>query len=158
MKDIDQVAEDIFAIVKKNKAVPYNELYKIEDTNRVTVEAAWNLLISEYKLVRSRQQILSLSKDGKIHKSVYQYLKSLKPKKFTAYQKFLLILTSLFGFFGIGSWLYNTYSESNHKILEENYNSLKLQYDDVVLKYDSLEVKTKQLQEQILNDTLQNKN
>ncbi|MBO0324378.1 hypothetical protein J0X14_18870 [Muricauda sp. CAU 1633] len=108
-------------MIKQNKSVPYEELYSIEDTNRVTVEAAWNRLVSDYGLIRSRQQVFTLTEKGEIHKSVKDYLNSLKPKR--DYAKWIAIVVSV----ALGG--INIYQNYDYRELRSQYDILKSELD-----------------------------
>ncbi len=123
MQDVDKVVEEVFQVIKKEKAIYYKRLYEEVNAEHQDIEWAWNKLHSNYKLILSDKKEFSLSEKGEIHNSVKDYLKSLKHKK--DYLKIIaIILTVLFGIAAI-------YQKYDYRDLKQDYHSLKSSNDSL---------------------------
>ncbi|WP_339713662.1 hypothetical protein [uncultured Kriegella sp.] len=165
MKDIDQVAAEIFDIVKSRKNVPFSDLYNIKNANKEVVRKAWNKLATPYGLIIFIGGDCHLTAEGEKYKNLDSYLKSLKPRRFTTYQIVYLVLFYLFGLFGVYQYFSNNNLKSDNLILKSQLDSLELEHSSLKLLYASRTKKIDSLlniialsKEQKSNDTSQTKN
>ncbi|MBP0904721.1 hypothetical protein ACFSKN_12705 [Mariniflexile gromovii] len=157
-KDIDQVTEEVFKIIKDKKSVHYSELYKIENTESGIIELAWNRLSKDYGLITCSKHIFTLSKEGHKYKSVSLFLKRNNSPLIPYGTILMAFITLMLGAITI-------YQNYDYKELKKNYLSLESQYDSLNIEFqlykDSLtDMKyiMKQQEKMLLQDTSQTKN
>ena len=141
MKTLDEINSEIFNLVKKEKEVKYNGLYRRLKINDQRLRISIAKLKNEYKLISVANQVLSLSKEGEKYKDFNSYIKSLKVKSFDWYKIIPIILTIFFGSCSV------YYLKSNYDLKVNESNLLKsndsLKYQLLIYKDSFVEINKK---------------